>query len=380
MSTTPTTRGSESGEIQSDIRQTRQEMDSTIDALGERLKPRHLLDDFLEMFRTSDDPNSSVGRDVSRTARKMGKNLVHQIGEHPMPALLIGAGFAWLLMDDKDDDDADYRPSRRRRQAWSDPVAEAPFVSYEDDWSEGGSLSDYDDDSGSGLAARAKGALGQAKDKLSSAADSVRDTVSGAASSVRESVSGAASTVRHTASRTADRTSAAGSRIRHGATAAGRQAQHGYEAGRETLAEAMEEYPLAVGAAALGFGLLVGFALPRTRREDQLMGETSDEMLERAKGVGEQLLDQGRQAAESAVSAGTEEARRQGLSADTLGEKVQQVGQKIQQVASRVMETAKQEGKSLVGEQAGGAQNQGQPAAGSQAGTGGQQQATGGGI
>jgi len=42
-----------SGEIREEIRRTRAEMDETVDALGERLKPRHLLDDFLDMFRGS---------------------------------------------------------------------------------------------------------------------------------------------------------------------------------------------------------------------------------------------------------------------------------------------------------------------------------------
>ena len=44
----------------------------------------------------------------------------------------------------------------------------------------------------------------------------------------------------------------------------------------------LRERPLAVGAAAVAIGTMVGCALPHTDAEDQLMGETRDSVLYRA--------------------------------------------------------------------------------------------------
>ncbi|MDO6590353.1 hypothetical protein DS901_11385 [Loktanella sp. D2R18] len=48
---------------------------------------------------------------------------------------------------------------------------------------------------------------------------------------------------------------------------------------------AMQEQPLAVGAVALGFGLLVGTMLPGTRREDDLLGARRDALMDDARKV-----------------------------------------------------------------------------------------------
>ena len=42
----------------------------------------------------------------------------------------------------------------------------------------------------------------------------------------------------------------------------------------------MEEYPLAVGIGFAALGALIGVLLPRTRREDELLGEQSDQLVE----------------------------------------------------------------------------------------------------
>ena len=60
---------------------------------------------------------------------------------------------------------------------------------------------------------------------------------------------------------------------------------------------AMEERPLAIGAAALALGVVAGLMAPSTRKEDELMGETRDRLMERAKEVGEEALEKGKQVA-----------------------------------------------------------------------------------
>src|SRR3954468_1123855 len=56
--------------IRSDIDTTRRRMDDTMDAIGDRLQGRHLLDEILGLFRGGEngDRRSQVGEKISRSA------------------------------------------------------------------------------------------------------------------------------------------------------------------------------------------------------------------------------------------------------------------------------------------------------------------------
>jgi len=56
---TGATESAPSDEIRSHIRGTRRDMDQTLDQLGERLHPRHLLDDVLDLFRNTPEGSAS---------------------------------------------------------------------------------------------------------------------------------------------------------------------------------------------------------------------------------------------------------------------------------------------------------------------------------
>ena len=103
----------------------------------------------------------------------------------------------------------------------------------------------------------------------------------------------------------------------------------------------MEERPLAVGAAAIALGVVAGLMIPSTRKEDELMGETRDRLMERAKEVGGEALEKGKQVATVAVDTLKEEAERQDLTPEKLAEKVRTV-------AKEATSTVKEEGKRQV--------------------------------
>jgi hypothetical protein len=63
-----------------------------------------------------------------------------------------------------------------------------------------------------------------------------------------------------------------------------------------------EEQPLVMGVAALAVGALVGFALPITRREAQLLGATRDHLLEGAERMAEDALGRMGEFAERAMT------------------------------------------------------------------------------
>ena len=99
------------------------------------------------------------------------------------------------------------------------------------------------------------------------------------------------------AGRVATQTSNAASALVHGVQDASMGVVHGAEDAGHYLASGarsqarrveqgfhatLEENPLALGAAAVALGALVGYALPRTHGEDALMGSARDEMMQRA--------------------------------------------------------------------------------------------------
>jgi hypothetical protein len=105
-----------------------------------------------------------------------------------------------------------------------------------------------------------------------------------------------------------------------------RHAGAGAAAGlRRGLGAAIEERPLAVGAAALAIGLLAGVALPATRREDQLLGDARDDLLDSAREAGRDALEQGKEVARSAVERVKESVREQELTPEQLVEKARLV-------------------------------------------------------
>jgi ElaB/YqjD/DUF883 family membrane-anchored ribosome-binding protein len=113
-------------------------------------------------------------------------------------------------------------------------------------------------------------------------------------------------------------------RWRRAARPAARLNDAARRAGRN-LGELVEDRPLAVGAASLAIGLLAGLALPATRREDELLGDTRDELLESAREAGHEALDRGKEVARDAVERVKQSVREQELTPEQLAEKARHV-------------------------------------------------------
>ena len=79
----------------------------------------------------------------------------------------------------------------------------------------------------------------------------------------------------------------------------------------------LEESPLIAGALAVALGAAVGLALPETRRENELMGETRDKMLGQAREVAQDTMEKvehvATEATHAAKETAKEEAHKQGL-------------------------------------------------------------------
>lgn len=293
-------------EIESDIDRTRHEMDETIDELAERLHPRHLLGTAAERVARALRSPSGDGGDYSEMALRAGKTIAHQVREHPIPALLFGAGLAWLAYDQAQEDEGDSEPRM-------------------DSGSYGPRTAEPHDGRGSG-----EGAAARAKEKLSEAAEGVKEAASRAGEKAREWTSEARETAGRTAQRARRRSGRLASQIRN-------RARSGAERSREGFSEALDEYPLAVGAAFAALGVFVGLALPRTEVEDKWMGERSDEFEDEAKSKAREMVDRGRETAKAAVAAATEEAERQGIAPDQLATKAREAMEKSGEVVKEAL-------------------------------------------
>jgi ElaB/YqjD/DUF883 family membrane-anchored ribosome-binding protein len=92
--------------IRADIVETRAEMSETIDAIQEKLSPQRIMDEAKQnvrdatvgkvttMMNTVTDKAAEVGEQVQDQAQQA----VTYVRDNPVPALLIGAGVAWLMM------------------------------------------------------------------------------------------------------------------------------------------------------------------------------------------------------------------------------------------------------------------------------------------
>jgi hypothetical protein len=85
--------------------------------------------------------------------------------------------------------------------------------------------------------------------------------------------------------------------------------------------EVAEEHPIPMGLGLAALGMLAGLLLPRTRREDELMGAEADAMKHRAVEFAGDVADEAQSAAQDTAIAARAEAERQGLTKDELAEK-----------------------------------------------------------
>jgi ElaB/YqjD/DUF883 family membrane-anchored ribosome-binding protein len=329
-----------SSEIESDIRRTRGRMDATLDELGDRLTARSLVNSALDWWeKRTGGPDSNA----SAKAKDAYRTVARQVKDHPMPSLLIGAGLAWILVDaaagDEEDESGTYRTAGTR--AYRPSPGGTPANRYSPAPSlhplSGGieeSDVEREENEGPGFGDKAKEAAGQAKDAVSGAAESIRDKFS----SVGDAAQGAVEQGR-SAARTVSRS-----------------VESGYRTGADQFGNAVEQYPLAVGIGFAALGVLAGVLLPRTRREDQLLGEHSDQLVDAAREKGQEMFESGKEVAQRVGSAVADEAQNQGL--------VSKVGEVVRKAKDEATQAAKDEGltpERRKGEAASGEQPEKQP-------------------
>ena len=250
--------------LKAQIEETRSQMGDTIDAIQERLSFSNISDQVSERvnhaIETAKDTvyDATIGKAVT-FMKNMGdgisdNTMVKTAKNNPFPLALIGIGaglLAYNAMKPRQHRSFDGRREWSPRDTYPEPVM-------------------------------AKSMMTTAQDKLSSASE----TVSTAAGNAYDTVS----------NKMADAYSSAGDLAHRAYDKAGEVGQYT----QQQYDHYMNENPLAVGALALAVGAAIGLAIPSTHYEDELMGETRDNMLEKAQSTANQYIDKAKNVAQEA--------------------------------------------------------------------------------
>ena len=302
-----------SNEIESDIRQTRGRMDATLDELSDRLSARSLLNSALDWWESR-----SVGARGGGATKDTYQTVARYVKQNPIPSLLVGAGVAWMIIEATSGEEKETRSSTGTVP--NEGMRSGPTTQY---------YQTERDESGPGIAESAKEKLEHAKEAVAEVAGTAKEKVS--------ALGGAATVAAEDAGRRAQQVYQEG---RSTALKMGRSIESGYHSSARQLEGAMEEYPLAVGIGFAALGALIGVLLPRTRREDELLGEQSDQLVEATKEKGQELLERGKAVTERVAESALDEARQQGLTPEAASETMSGLAQKVGEVARKAKEEA----------------------------------------
>lgn len=320
-----------SEQIQRRIDRTRGAMDETIDAIGERLNPRRLVDQVIDSFSGSGAKSAASG--IGDVATDFVEQLGKQVRRNPTATLLVGAGLAWMALGNRNDevDECDLHDMRD--------------VDY--------GAASHDASDGQSKIAQAGST---ATNKVSDAASSTKHGLENAAGATKSAISSAGrSTARVAQQGYESSRGAANSAYRSaaaGGKSLGRSTRRAYRSGANSVSDAYnetaerfqdahEDYPLAVGAGFLALGALAGLALPRTRREDRWMGDASDQVVDDVWQAGEEAIDRGKEVVDETLNTARESADEHGLSGESLVERASNV---VQEATASAKQAAKNEG------------------------------------
>jgi ElaB/YqjD/DUF883 family membrane-anchored ribosome-binding protein len=255
-------------------------------------------------------------------AAEFGANLSHSVRSNPVPVVLIGIGIAWMMLGGQrsrtgyawpEDGVATSRrgAAYRSGSSFDDErmrdmgASTAGYLDepYGDDRSyEADRPYDAERSYGSDRSGDTEGGEGRIRRAASAAADvghRVKDTVTGVAGKAKErlsSVSHGVSSMTHSA------------RMRKNDLMYGSGRQRINQV-RDRTMHYIDEQPMVLGAVGVAIGAILGAALPSTRREDALLGNLSDELVEGAKGTAREQLDTVKETVKSSAQRVAETAR-----------------------------------------------------------------------
>jgi len=319
----------ETAEIRVGIEQTRNDMSETIEAIQARLSPDHLKEQVKEQVREQFNEVKTTVRDATigkaeEVARNVGESvndarytMMETISHNPIPAAMVALGLGWLWMNRRN-------ASQRNYRAYENPSRYRVNQQYSEGQSYSGGAYGYATQPWYGNQQpeyRQSGMAEQGRQALGNAVERVQDTASSVANKAQNAVGNTVQGVQDTVSTIADKSQETVSHLVDQAqeTAGNIAGQAQYQAQRleDRFERTLRENPLAVGAVALALGTAVGFAIPETQREHELMGEARDNLVGKVQSVVQETAEKVQQVAgdvmEGAQETVQQSAKEQGL-------------------------------------------------------------------
>jgi hypothetical protein len=296
VTTRPNGGSDRSHQIEAEIDRTRAAMDRTVDAISGKLTPQQLMLEAMGVFK---DGSSAFATQVVETARA-----------HPVPATIIGIGLGLLLTE----------KSRGERSVKTADADTGHRVA---------GFGGYGPYAGGEPPVRTGGK--SVKDKTAE----VKDAVALGAMEAREMIGDTAAHVKEQAAHVKDQVAQGAEAVREQAAQVPAYARQQWHDAQLGFWQTMDQKPFAIGAAALAAGVCAGLAVPSSRKEKELMGETRDRLLDQAKELGREAVDKGRQVARVATDVVKTEAGKQGLNPAAVAEKVRTISREAEQALKK---------------------------------------------
>lgn len=314
-------------EIERDIERTRADFSSTVEALQSKLNPSELADQAVDYVMTTAPVAYSV-------------DFVNSVRNNPIPVAMMGIGFAWFMSANRQaKEHAHYSRQRRVVRHTVYPAAPAA-VGYEsahrDAYSSGSS--------GEGVFQRASTKVSETgrglKDKASEAGQRLSNSASEMTDRARELSQSASARLHETAEQAQARASEMRQQAQARASEMRQMSQDQYYRAKERAGQLFDEQPLVVGALGIAIGAALGATLPTTRRENELLGPTRDDLLDRAKETARGQAETVKQSAQRVAEVAKEQVARVTEAVKSDGGNVAEAAK---DAASRVIDVASEE-------------------------------------
>lgn len=240
------------------------------------------------------------------------RGIGNQVVQHPLPAALIGAGLAWMIMSSGSSGRGsayDTRTHTTSNGSWFSETKQAASSAAESAGERASSamhgMKDSAQNAMSGIGDSIDSATGAVKDRAQSAMSSLSETASGIGDSLSNAYGAVSGSVSSAANTCVD---AANSII---------PSQDELIQASQRIWDFCKDQPLVVAGLGLAIGAAIGSAIPVTEAERRLMGETSDQLKQKAqefvndplksanqmaKSVGEQIIDEAAKIAKQEVA------------------------------------------------------------------------------
>lgn len=276
--------------LREEIEHTRDRMSETLDQLGERMNPNRIRQQVKENVR-----DATIGRMEHMARHAAGRvnetrdGLLDTIRDNPVPAAMIGIGLGWMLFNGRRDS--------HTHSMQADDVSGYGYVGNVN----GVTPRLMQDDAAGGMGASiSHDGAGGMRAHVSDVTSSAREHVSDVKHRAGERMSG----VKETAT---ERVGEVRNRVQHVASDLAQTTRYQAHRAEDRFANSMQDSPLAVGAVAIALGLAAGFAIPETRRENEILGPARDKLMDRARGMASQAKERATEVADRVKEVAEEE-------------------------------------------------------------------------